>query len=403
MNKVPNVITTSGFLLAALLMFGQQSVLYAQTGNLVVNPSFEKEIDFQNPPSDNKWSKCLKNDTPDYITFTERGEPDFYYRKYIGGLLPFDGNAYVGIFCFRIHPLNGIDNVREFIQAPLSQTLQKDTLYRVSFHVALDPESNTAINSFNAFLSGELISKKREKEMYELKPRIRFEPKYYDSSSWMKLEAEYKARGYESRIVIGNFSKDKSTGKKRVSFESEMQPKWNMHELERVAYYYVDMVSVEKLPETITPPDVLPARPEIQPEPVEDPDTAFLEIARVRHDSSIVLNHIYFAFDESNLLPESYKELDILFEQLNKHRELSIIIEGHTDNLGTYEYNIKLSLERAMAVASYLKGKGVATNRISYEGLGYTRPLSDNRTEEGRQLNRRVAFRINEARQIQKD
>ena len=79
------------------------------------------------------------------------------------------------------------------------------------------------------------------------------------------------------------------------------------------------------------------------------------------------------------------------------------MIEGHTDNLGTYEYNIQLSLDRAMAVANYLLGKGLPGERINYEGYGYTRPLSDNRTEEGRQLNRRVAFRIRDSSQKQKD
>ena len=116
-----------------------------------------------------------------------------------------------------------------------------------------------------------------------------------------------------------------------------------------------------------------------------------------------MLNHIFFAFDESILLPASYKELDKLFNQLKEYSELNIIIEGHTDNLGTYEYNIQLSLDRAMAVANYLLEKGLSAERISYEGYGYTRPLSDNRTEEGRQLNRRVAFRISEALNNQKD
>lgn len=397
MIKVPKINKKSGFLLAALLMLSQLPNLCAQSGNLVHNPSFEKRIDFQNLASDNNWSKCLKNDTPDYITFTERGEPDFYYRKYIGGLLPYDGDAYVGMFCYRIHPLNGIDNVREFIQAPLRFTLQKDTLYTISIHVALDPESNTAINNFNIYFAVEKILKKREKEMYELLPRVKFERKFYDSTSWMKLEVQYKARGNESRIVIGNFSKDESTGKKKVSFESEMLPKWNMHELERVAYYYVDMVSVEKVSDAKSIPDILPVQPELQPEPGVVPDTFHMEIARVRLDSSIVLNHIFFAFDESILLPASYKELDMLFNQLQEYPELSIIIEGHTDNLGTYEYNIQLSLDRAMAVANYLLGRGLSVERVSYEGYGYTRPLSDNRTEEGRHLNRRVAFRINEA------
>jgi outer membrane protein OmpA-like peptidoglycan-associated protein len=139
------------------------------------------------------------------------------------------------------------------------------------------------------------------------------------------------------------------------------------------------------------------------PDPIElQSDTSIIEITRLKHDSSIVLNQIFFEFDESILLPESYNELDRLFEQLQFHRDLAIVIEGHTDNLGTFEYNIKLSLDRAQAVANHLLERGLAAERLKYEGFGYTRPLSDNRTEDGRQMNRRVAFRITDSIQKQK-
>lgn len=382
-------------LLTACYWMSTSFLLHGQEKNLVVNPSFEQGINFNEPTEGQGWTKCLKNDTPDYITFTKRGEPDFYYRKYIGGLLPYDGDAYVGIFCLRIHPLNGVENVREFIQTPLVHKLEKDSIYTLSMQVALDPESNTAINNFNVYFAEEAILKKREKDMYELFPRVKFKRRSHDSISWMKLETQYKARGNEAQLVIGNFLNDKNTGKKKVFFESKMEAKWKLHELERVSYYYVDMVSVKKT--SMARPTENPIDPpEILKEPALLPDTSILEIAQVKHDSSIVLNHIFFDFDESFLLPASYEELDALFDQLQKYQDLNIIIEGHTDNLGTYEYNISLSLNRAMAVRDYLLDKGLQGDRIKSEGYGYTRPLSDNRTEEGRQLNRRVAFRISD-------
>lgn len=389
----------SGLKLGVLFVLFQGSLTIAQTNNLVVNPSFEKRIDFQNSSGKNNWAKCLKNDTPDYISFNDRGEPNFYYRKYIGGLLPYDGESYVGIFCYRIHPLRGIEEVRECIQAPLTGNLEKDTLYDVSLHIALDPESNTAINNINACFAHEPIAFKREKEIYALNPRVKFKRTYYDSITWIELEAQYKARGSESQIVIGNFSSDKGTGKRRVFFDSKMEKKWNMHELERVAYYYVDMVSVRKASRVLPPEEADVKISEIEPVPVvhEKPDTSIIEIAKVKHDSSVVLKHIFFEFDESFLLPESYTELDRLFKQLQQFGDLSIVIEGHTDNMGTYEYNINLSLDRANAVMDYLLKKGLTPERISHKGYGYTRPLSDNRTDRGRQLNRRVAFRITDS------
>ncbi|MCK5138027.1 MAG: OmpA family protein [Bacteroidales bacterium] len=388
-------LSRSKLVIAFLLL--HSAFTFSQSANLVPNPSFEQKVDFQSSSSGSNWTKCLKNDTPDYIEFTSRGDPEFYYSKYIGGLLPFDGEAYAGIFCFRTNPLRGVENVREFIQAPLIETLQKDTLYVVSLVIALDPESTTAINNFNVYFGREPVSFKREKQMFELRPQVRFKQSYFDSISWVKLETIYRAKGYESQIILGNFLTDNAIRKRSVYHESQMMKKWDLHELERASYYYIDMVSVMKkslrtqILEDEEDTEELQVLPDLS---MESPDTSFIEIGQVNQDSSIVLNDIFFEFDESYLLPESYKELDRLFEQLFIFQDLSIVIEGHTDNMGTFEYNMKLSNERAQAVVGYLLDKGLSENRITYEGFGYTKPLSDNRSDAGRQMNRRVAFRI---------
>ena len=83
-------------LLALPVFLMASSSLFSQGHNLVVNPSFEQNVNFQESKPGKAWARCLKNDTPDYITFTSKGDPEFYYRKYIGGLLPHDGNAYAG-------------------------------------------------------------------------------------------------------------------------------------------------------------------------------------------------------------------------------------------------------------------------------------------------------------------
>jgi len=382
--------------LAVAIILFQYGMALAQSGNLVINPSFEEKVDFQSLSGTDNWTRCLKNDTPDYIEFSTRGEPEFYYSKYIGGLLPFNGEAYVGIFCLRTNPLRGVENIREYIQVPLQETLQKDTTYRVSLHIALDPESTTAINNFNVYFGCKQLFLKKEKQMFELRPQLRFRNSTLDSISWIKLEGTYRAKGNESHMVLGNFLPDQSVRKSAVFHQSEMMAKWNLHELERAAYYYIDMVSVIKASLYIPPPKETEKVEEVVEDqtPAIEPDTTVIEIEKVDRDSSVVLNNIFFEFDESKLLEASYTELGRLNDQLRKFRELSIVIEGHTDNMGTYEYNISLSLERAKAVADYLVENGLEKDRISFEGYGYTRPLSDNRTETGRSLNRRVAFRI---------
>jgi OOP family OmpA-OmpF porin len=372
------VLATRALIICLFLIHSTR--LLSQKNNLVVNPSFENKVDFQAKASSSNWTKCLKNDTPDYIEFSSRGEPDFYYRKYIGGLLPIDGNAYAGIFCYRTNPLRGIDNIREFIQAPLSETLQRDTLYQVSLFIALDPESTLAINNFNIYFSTEPVYLNKEKQMFELRPQIRFRKNMPDSLSWFRLETTYKAKGNESQIVLGNFYPDNSLRKKQVYHQSSMDQKWNLHELEHASYYYIDMVSVSRASEKFQEPEEklrneIPLAQE-KPSPMVIPTSSDFEIETVHPDSSIVLNNIYFEFDKSELLPGSFDELDRLNLQLQEFEEKSITIEGHTDNMGTYEYNQQLSIDRAKAVADYLIEKGLT------------------RTEEGRSLNRRVAFRI---------
>lgn len=73
---------------------------------------------------------------------------------------------------------------------------------------------------------------------------------------------------------------------------------------------------------------------------------------------------------------------------------MRIRIEGHTDNVGRLEDNMKLSDDRANNVMRYLVGKGIAASRLSYKGLGPTQPVATNDTPEGRAQNRRTEFVI---------
>jgi outer membrane protein OmpA-like peptidoglycan-associated protein len=69
-------------------------------------------------------------------------------------------------------------------------------------------------------------------------------------------------------------------------------------------------------------------------------------------------------------------------------------IDGHTDTVGTQDYNLKLSQARAKTVRLYLHEKGIKMNRMTVDGFGFFKPVADNNTEEGRALNRRVEFKV---------
>lgn len=104
--------------------------------------------------------------------------------------------------------------------------------------------------------------------------------------------------------------------------------------------------------------------------------------------------NVLFVQSKSELLPESYPELDRLAGFLLRNPALRLCIEGHTDNLGDPAKNQILSEERAQTVAAYLTGKGVAADRLTARGYGDTRPLVRDNTADGRAKNRRVEFVI---------
>jgi OOP family OmpA-OmpF porin len=110
--------------------------------------------------------------------------------------------------------------------------------------------------------------------------------------------------------------------------------------------------------------------------------------------SSIRINNVFFDYDKSNLKPESYPDLDRLVELLNSIPEFTVEIAGHTDYIGSDEYNQDLSERRAKAVVNYLVKKGISRDRLKPIGYGKTKPVANNETDEGRALNRRVEFKV---------
>lgn len=103
---------------------------------------------------------------------------------------------------------------------------------------------------------------------------------------------------------------------------------------------------------------------------------------------------ILFDFDKSHIRTVSMPILSKLATYLKLHPELRLGVEGHTDIIGGMDYNMKLSNRRANSVKNYLVSPGgIAGSRLKPTGFGYTKPVADNSTAMGRQLNRRVVFR----------
>jgi outer membrane protein OmpA-like peptidoglycan-associated protein len=106
------------------------------------------------------------------------------------------------------------------------------------------------------------------------------------------------------------------------------------------------------------------------------------------------LYNVFFNFNSDKLLPASTPELDKLIALLNDNPSVRVQITGHTDSIGSGDFNRTLSQKRATSVMNYLVGKGVNSGRLITAGLGDTQPIASNSAESGRALNRRTEITI---------
>jgi len=104
----------------------------------------------------------------------------------------------------------------------------------------------------------------------------------------------------------------------------------------------------------------------------------------------VPLYGIHFLAGRADLAPESVTSLRELGIMLDDNPDWTIRIEGHTDNLGSKEVNMALSLRRATAVATYLSSRGIKRNRVEVAGMADAHPLAPNDTEANRAKNRRI-------------
>lgn len=101
-------------------------------------------------------------------------------------------------------------------------------------------------------------------------------------------------------------------------------------------------------------------------------------------------SEVSFDFNSAQIKSSFYSPLNKIADIMNRYANTQIVVAGHTDNVGSEQYNLELSLRRANAVADYLITHGVARARMSTEGRGELEPIADNGTPEGRSQNRRV-------------
>ena len=272
---------------------------------------------------------------------------------------PYEGAAYAGLYLF------APQDYREYIQVPLTQTLEKGSRYRLTLVLSLSEKSDGAVMDMGAVFSDKPLSvhTKRALSHGELSSataqttHIKQFPVngyYEDRRNWMELTFDMVAKGFENHLILGNFKSNSGTnyiGDKKASKREE-----------GYSYYYLDDISLTYL----------------------GPEYKTNEV--------YVLDHVNFNFDRFDLQPKAEQSLRDVYEHLKKNPNLKVAINGHTDDLGSNEYNDILSRERASAVAQYLMNLGLDTKRITSNGFGDSKPLDTTLTDEARRKNRRVEF-----------
>ncbi|MFZ6875518.1 outer membrane protein OmpA [Undibacterium sp. Di27W] len=134
---------------------------------------------------------------------------------------------------------------------------------------------------------------------------------------------------------------------------------------------------------------VEPAKPEVKPEPPK------VVVAPAPTSEKVTFAaDAFFDFDKAVLKPEAKVKLDDMASKLKSINLEVVIAVGHTDSVGSDEYNQKLSIRRAEAVKAYLVSKGIEANRVYTEGKGKKQPVADNKTADGRAKNRRVEIEV---------
>ncbi|MCB9736723.1 MAG: OmpA family protein [Deltaproteobacteria bacterium] len=115
----------------------------------------------------------------------------------------------------------------------------------------------------------------------------------------------------------------------------------------------------------------------------------------VTKEKIVITEKVFFATGKATIQARSFSLLDEVAKVLNDNKQIKLVeVQGHTDNRGNDDFNLKLSDARARAVYTYLIGKGVDPSRLTAQGYGETRPIGDNNTSIGREANRRVEFVI---------
>ena len=301
--------------------------------------------------------------------------------------------AYEGSHCMSIEAGNAKKPYkRTFIRSQMLCGLRKGNKYRLEFYIKSPHSIFDSIGVY--FTSSDFLLDKRP--LQQVTPSfylIEAVKSFKMDSSWQHIVYDYTANGDEAFITIGNFSRRDINGQTGIPMENRF-------------FAFVDLVSLlplnqnEKLcddwlsaMEAIYDQDERHdfLRRKIRSGKARSPMPVILEPNKILTIDTLILQEVLFASGKADLEKSSYDLLDSFCLNAVGKKVDSVVVEGHTDNKGTEELNNRLSSARVQTVLNYFASRTfVKPNRVFARAWGESRPVADNNTPAGRQLNRRV-------------
>jgi OmpA-OmpF porin, OOP family len=345
--------------------------------NLVPNPGFEELVRCPSTFSANRndfmvpgWQSPTSG-TPDHFHGCSWGEADVPFN-WAGNSNAHSGKAYAGIYVW-----NTRDDYREYLQCELAEPLKAGEKYLLEFYYKLANNAVYAINRIGLNISETPVNAKHDRVL-NISPVISIEQDTAITKTtgmWEHVRQEYTAKGGERYVIIGNFFGNDKTKFTRLPFRYGMNAMLNFN-----AYYYIDDVSVKNLDSL---KNVIPTVAPVQ-----------LNTETIELNKDYTLKDIKFEFDSYVIHKSSNDELNKVVAYLHAHPEVHARLSGHTDFIGSDDYNLTLSRNRARSVADFLIAKGIQPQRVVSFGFGKSRPLSTEKTNDARAINRRVEIRF---------
>jgi outer membrane protein OmpA-like peptidoglycan-associated protein len=370
--------------------------------NLVKNPSFET-LNVVNLPCTYTTAGNDFNKIVAYWKSSQQVSPDILtVEKNCFSFLPHTGQSMLGIIAYHPHEDSGYSfDYHEQVQGELMRPLEVGQTYTFEFWVYADDslsarhlkkvlhaKSTEVIPLFCNNLGVEFRTEPLDEKMAWQEQLSQENARYvspkvvgHTNERWKKIQFLVKADKPYRYFYLGNFNADKETttslSAQRVHLLDSintMQPilakrtKTFWERKKRIAYYCIDDVSLQIGNHIENEEEI----------PVFAPKSVY------------TFKNVVFETGKATLLTNSLGEVEALANYLLQHPEQSILIVGHTDNMGTETQNQTLSEQRANAVRQVLVAKGCNPKYIRTQGNGSKTPVALNTTLTGRQQNRRV-------------